>query len=67
MSNLENSRHLSVMYIYRSGCKSLAAFKGRVGNFGETGSRSLEIENTQPEKICHFLIEPLLQHTRTRT
>ena len=41
--------------------------KGGVGKFGETGSRSLEFENTQPEKICHFLTEPLLQHTRTRT
>ena len=42
-------------------------FKGGVGNFGETSSSALEFENTQPEKICHFLIEPLLQHTRTRT
>ena len=25
-------------------------FKGGVGNFGETGSRSLDFENTQPEK-----------------
>ena len=41
--------------------------KGGVGHFGETSSRSLEFENTQPEKICHFLTETLLQHTRTRT
>ena len=40
---------------------------GRVGNFGETSSSALEFENTQPEKICHFLTEPLLQHTRART
>jgi len=41
--------------------------KGGVGNFGETSSSALEFENTQPEKICHFLTEPLLQHTRTST
>ena len=41
--------------------------KGGVGHFGETSSSALESENTQPEKICHFLTEPLLQHTRTRT
>ena len=41
--------------------------KGGVGDFGETSSSALEFENTQPEKICHFLTEPLLQHTRTRT
>ena len=45
----------------------LTKLKGGVGHFGETRSRSLEFENTQPEKICHFLTEPLLQHTRTRT
>ena len=41
--------------------------KGGVGHFGETGSSALEFENTQPEQICHFLPEPLLQHTRTLT
>ena len=41
--------------------------KGGVGNFGETSSSALEFGNTQPEKICHFPTEPLLQHTRTRT
>ena len=41
--------------------------KGGVGNFGETSSSALEFENTQPEKICPFLTEPLLQHTRTGT
>ena len=45
----------------------MSFFKGEVGNFGETGSRSREFENTQPEEICYFLTEPLLQHTRTRT
>ena len=37
-----------------SKCKSL---KGGVGHFGETSSSALEFENTQPEKICHFLTE----------
>ena len=44
-----------------------STLKGGVGNFGETSSSALEFENTQPEQICHFLTEPLLQHTRTRT
>ena len=41
--------------------------KGGVGNFEETSSSALELENTQLEKICHVLTKPLLQHTRTRT
>ena len=42
---------------------SLTLLKGGVGNSGETSSSALDFENTQPEKICHFLTEPLLQHT----
>ena len=39
------------------------SLKGGVGNFGETNLSALEFENTQPEEICYFLTEPLLQHT----
>jgi len=45
----------------------LEHLNGGVGHFGETSSSALEFENTQLEKIFHFLTEPLLQHTRTRT
>ena len=47
--------------------KILTVLKGGVGHFGETSSSALEFENTQLEEICHFLTEPLPQHTRTRT
>ena len=52
----ENSKSYVSLYV-----------KCGVGNFGETVSSALEFENTQPEKISHFLTEPLLQRTRTRT
>ena len=40
--------------------------KGGVGNFGETSSSALEFENTQPEKICHFLTTHTNAHRRMR-
>ena len=40
---LKNTRYHHVRFL-------VDLIKGRVGNFGETSSSALELENTQPEK-----------------